>query len=381
MARVFFNPAAKLAVDGPEPTREPMWFHERLPGYAPTPLVAASNLAERLGLGKVWVKDESNRLGLPAFKILGASWATYRAAIERLGREPGRWSTLQGLAAQFAPLQPLTLVTATDGNHGRAVARVAALLGFEARVFVPRSAAPARIQAIESEGARVSVVEGSYDEAVERAAAEAGPNCLVISDTSWQGYEQIPRWVIEGYSTIFWEVHDALAAWGEAAADLVVVQAGVGGLASAAVRHYRRRGRKAAPRIVAVEPERADCLLASVEAGRIVSLPGPHDSIMAGLNCGTPSLVAWPLIRDGIDCFVAMGDEGAYEGMRELARAGLVSGAAGASGAGGLIELLAGDQAGGARERLGVTGQTRVLLISTEGATDPAAYGRIVGHL
>ncbi len=380
MTRIFLNPRARPSVEGAAPTREPMRFHERLPGYAATPLVELPELAERLGLGRVWAKDESNRLGLPAFKILGASWAAYRAVVERLGTDPEPWGTVEELASRLAAIKPLTLVTATEGNHGRAVARVAALLGLEALIFVPRDAAPARIEAIESEGAAVTVVDGTYDEAVERAATEAGPGRLLISDTSWPGYEETPRRVIEGYSTIFWEVEDALAARSVPGPDLVVVQAGVGGLTAAAVRHFRRRDLRNAPRIVAVEAEGFHCLLASAQAGRVVTLPGPHDSIMAGLNCGTPSVVAWPTIRDGIDCFIMIEDERAREGMRELARAGIVAGAAGASGAGGLIEFLAGEDSREAREHLGVGPSTRALLIVTEGATDPATYGRIVGR-
>jgi len=170
MSRVFFNPHARNRIDEDTPGRAPMRFHERLPGYAPTPLVEAPGLARRLGLRAVLVKDESWRLGLPAFKILGASWATYQLAIQRLGSEP-KWRTLDELRAQLQALGPITLMTATDGNHGRALARVARLFGFEAAIFVPAGTVPARIDAIASEGADVTVVDGSYDDAVRRAAS------------------------------------------------------------------------------------------------------------------------------------------------------------------------------------------------------------------
>jgi diaminopropionate ammonia-lyase len=176
-------------------------FHHKLPGYAPTPLVAAPGVAAKLGVGQVWVKDESNRLGLPAYKILGASWAAYRALVERCGPF-APWETLSELAAQLLPFSPFTLVAATDGNHGRAVACVGKWLGLGAHILVPRDMAHARRQAIESEGARVTVVEGSYDAAVEASARLADDAHLVISDTAWEGYERIPAWVIEGFITL-----------------------------------------------------------------------------------------------------------------------------------------------------------------------------------
>ncbi|HEX5690805.1 MAG TPA: pyridoxal-phosphate dependent enzyme, partial [Roseiflexaceae bacterium] len=225
-------------------SRAPLEFHRRLPGYAPTPLVEAPLLAATLNIGRLWVKDEASRLGLPAFKILGASWACYLALQELMGGAIGAWNTLDELAEQLAPLRPLTLAAATDGNHGRAVARTARLLGFAARIFVPAGTAAARIEAIESEGAQVLVVDGTYDEAVALAAKEAGPRCLVISDTAWPGYETVPRDVIAGYSTIFWEIDDELARRGEPPPDLVVVQIGVGALAAAVVRHYRAHERQ-----------------------------------------------------------------------------------------------------------------------------------------
>jgi diaminopropionate ammonia-lyase len=356
------------------PTREPQAFHERLPGYAPSRLVDAPGIAAQLGLERLWVKDESSRMGLPAFKIIGASWAVYRAASqalrERTGQEICDRSTIEELAAAFEPLRPLTLTCATDGNHGRAVARMAKLLGFSARILVPADMAPARIAAIASEGAEVVVHEGTYDEAVARSARDADERTLVISDTSWPGYEEVPRWVIDGYSTIFWEVEDELARRGEAGPDLVAVQIGVGALAAAVVSHFRRPEVDPAPFILGVEPTRAACALASVEAGELVELPGPHDSIMSGLNCGIPSPVAWPLVSRGIDAFIAVEDERARQAVRALAGEGIVAGECGAAGLAGLMtwrDAFGGDLAG-----------KRALVITTEGATDPEAYRRII---
>jgi diaminopropionate ammonia-lyase len=360
-------------------TRAPLEFHQRLDGYAPTPLVRAPELAQMLGVGEVLLKVEASRLGLPAFKILGASWAVYRAIEERIGGAMEPWRSIGELAESLAPLRPMTLAAATDGNHGRAVARMAALLGFQAKIYVPAHTAQARIDAIASEGARVEVVDGTYDDAVARSAEDASNRCLVISDTSWPGYEEVPGWVMEGYSTILWEIDDELARFGGTDPLLVAVQFGVGALAAAVVTHYRQPKREPQPAIVSVEPTRAACMLASMEAGEIVSVPGPHDSIMAGLNCGRPSIVAWPIVSTGIDAFIAVPDVRAREAMRALARAGIVAGETGASGVAGLIELLTGADAARQREALGVDESTRVLAFVTEGATDPQAYADIIG--
>jgi diaminopropionate ammonia-lyase len=384
--RTLVNTNAREVLGGPAPDRAPLAFHRRLPGYEETPLVDAPGIAEALGVGKVWVKDESARLGLPAFKVLGASWAVYKALEERLPGDEGfgDWGTVEELKEKLEPLRPLDLVAATDGNHGRALARVAGLLGLGARIFVPEEMVAARREAIAGEGAEVVVVKGTYDEAVERSYEEAGERSLVVSDMSWPGYERIPFWVIEGYSTMLWEIDDELERRGEAGPDLVVVQVGVGAFAAAVTRHFRVRQLSRHPKLLSVEPAGAACLLESVAAGRIVSVPGPHDSIMAGLNCGRPSLVAWPTVSGGIDALVAVDDEPAKEAMRLTAASGIVSGETGAAGLGGLLELLrrgeqSSDQEEKARRALGVGGESRVLIFNCEGATDPDRYREVVG--
>jgi diaminopropionate ammonia-lyase len=364
--RLFQNPAARAASTGRVADRAPLEFHRRLPGYAPTPLVSAPALAARLGISELLIKDESCRMGLPAFKILGASWAVARALTTRLGGL-APWKTVADLRAQVAP-HGLTFAAATDGNHGRAVARMAHALGCAAQILVPAGTADARIAALETEGATVTIVDGTYDDAVAQSAELASPRCLVISDTSWPGYEDLPRRVIDGYSTIFHEIDDA----GGAPPDIVMVQMGVGALAAAVVQHYRRPG---GPAIIGVEPERAACVMASLEAGRIVEVPGPHDSIMAGLNCGAPSLIAWPLLQAGIDAVVAVEDELARDAMRALAAEGITAGETGAAGVAGLLALTAEQRAA-----LGIGPQSRVLTLVTEGATDPDAYAGIVGR-
>jgi diaminopropionate ammonia-lyase len=375
--RTLINPNAGEILDGPRPDRAPLRFHRRLPGYEETPLVDAPKIANTLGVGKVFIKDESGRLGLPAFKILGASWAVYRALEERLGEDFGDWEEIWELRERLEPMRLLSLAAATDGNHGRAVARVARLLGLGAKIFVPDNMALARRKSIAEDGAEVVVVDGTYDEAVERSADAAGERVLLVSDMSWPGYERIPLWVIEGYSTMLWEIDDALERRNEEGPDLVVVQVGVGAFAAAVARHYRSPG-VSPTKLMSVEPAGAECLFESVEAGTIVSVPGPHDSIMSGLNCGRPSLVAWPIVSRGIDLLVAIDDEPAREAMRLTAESGVVSGETGSAGLGGLLELLRAGEEEKMRRALGMGEETRVLIFNCEGATDPDAYRRIM---
>jgi len=319
-------------------------------------------LAAAFGVSALTVKDESRRLNMPSFKILGASWAVYRLLTSRLGHEPA-WRDLGELRAAFAPLGPLTLVAATDGNHGRAVAHMAGLLGYESRILVPAGTAPARIAGIATEGASVTVVNGTYDDAVRASAELATDRALVVSDTSWDGYTEVPLTVIEGYGTIFTEIDEQLSA----PPDVVVVAMGVGALAAAAVDYYATTAQ-----IVVVEPLNAACGLHSAEAGHPVFVPGPHDSIMAGLNCGTVSTVAWPALSRGVDLFVAVSDGAAERAMRDLADVGVIAGETGAASLAGL-RAVAEDDA------MTIAGQT-ALVLCTEGATDPTAYERIVGR-
>jgi diaminopropionate ammonia-lyase len=355
--------------------------HQRLPGYGPTPLTSLPALASRLGVGAVDMKDESSRLGLPAYKILGAVWATYRALTDRLGHAPEPWHDLAGLRARLGPLRGVRLVTATDGNHGRGVARVARWLGLPAEIYLPRGTAAARLAGIRSEGAGVIEVEGTYDDAVAQAAAVEGEQALLIQDHGWPGYEQVPQWVAEGYETIFVEIDSELVTRHAPPPDFVLVQIGVGTLASAVVRHYRRKGLGHRPVLAGVEPMGAACALLSIEAGHPVMIQAGADaSIMAGLNCGTPSSAAWPLLRDGLDAFVAVEDDQARAAMRLLADAGIVAGESGAAGLAGLMEILERSDSAKARSRLQITDQSRVLLILTEGATDPANWERVTGR-
>jgi diaminopropionate ammonia-lyase len=351
--RIVRNPApAEFAADPDLDNVLP--FHRKLPRYAPTPLVAAPGIAAKLGVGRVWVKDESSRLGLPAYKILGASWATYRALEQRFG-EFAAWETIHDLARQLYPHRRLELVTASEGNHGRAVARMARWLGMSANILLPSTTARARVERIRDEGARVTMIDGTYDEAVVAAARLDGRG-LVISDTAWPGYEQVPKWVADGYSTLFREVDAQLAEDGEAQPDVVAVQMGVGSLAAAVVGHYRQPGM--GTRVIGVEPSEAACVMESIKAGKLVDVPGPFDEAMGGLNCGRPSLVAWPFLKNGLSACVAIRTSRATEAVRVLAADGVASSPCGAAGLAGLLEH-------GAELELSAT--STVLIVSTEG--------------
>lgn len=359
---------------------DPRAFHASMPGYAPSALRPAPAAAAALGVAEVVVKDESARLGLPSFKVLGASWAVYRALLSRLGATPEEIPTFAALREEVAALRPLSLAAATDGNHGRAVAHMAALLGLGASIYVPDNTVSARIEAIESEGATVTVVGGGYDDAIRRSAQDASDRCLVISDTSWEGYEEVPAWVIEGYGTVFAEIEEQLG--DRAHPGFVAAPIGVGALAAAVVRHYWATAASGSsgsprPRIVGVEPTSAACVLESVAAGEIVTLDHPQDSIMAGLNCATPSLIAWPVVSRGIDAYVAVPDARVPEAMRLLAADGIVAGETGAGGLAGMLALAREPQMQEARRALGLGAESRVLLLCTEGATDPEAYERL----
>ncbi len=372
------NPLFDPAKRWPAPDPAVWAFHRRMPAYLATTLFDCPGLAQRYGVGRVLVKAETQRLGLPSFKILGASWATYRALCDHLGFDPEPWLNINDLARRISYLRPFGLAAATDGNHGRAVAFMARLLGFQCHIFVPAGTVPARIHAIQNEGATVTVVDGDYDAAVARSAQEASERCLVISDTSWPGYDVTPRRVVEGYTTIFMEIEQALHAAGVGEPDAVIIPVGVGAFMSATVGYFRSRPWRGA--LIGVEPADANCVQASARAGEMVAVPGPHRSIMVGLNCGLPSPVAWPKVSTGVDWMISIGDERARQGMRELAAAGVVAGETGAAALGALAALH--EDASTAEFRAsGLLGPDKtVLLLVTEGATDRGNYQGIVGR-
>jgi diaminopropionate ammonia-lyase len=329
---------------------DPQAFHRTLPGYALTPLWDVPRVAGALGLGRVVVKDETDRLGLPAFKVLGASYAVHKIMEEGV---------------------PSALVTATDGNHGRAVARTGRLVGVPVRVHVPDGVHPAAVAAIEGEGATVVPTGAEYDEAVRRAGADADASgAVLLQDTAWPGYERIPGWIADGYTTMFREIDAQLAASGDRP-DVVLVPVGVGSLALAALTHYRAADRAHRPAVAAVEPDTAACVLASLRAGALTRVRTGR-TVMAGLNCGTPSSSAWTAMRDGLDAAVAITEEACVAACRLLADTGIDAGPCGGAALAGLRTLLAGPD-DRARRALDLDERSTVVLLCTEGsAGNPA---------
>lgn len=349
------------------PSRAPVRaFHRTLPGYAATPLVSRPALAVALGLGGLYVKYEAPRFGLGAFKGLGASWALHRLQTER-----------------SAPLG--TVSAASAGNHGRAVAWAARLAGLPCVIFLPSGATPAQVDAIRGEGARVELVEGSYEDTVQHCArVSQAQGWQVISDVGYPGYLEIPPLVVEGYSTVFAEIDEQLAQAGWREPDAVLIPAGVGGILHAGVEHYRRRARP--PRIIGVEPVAGDCLSASLQSddGAPAVSAGNGKTTMSYLNCAEVSLSSWPAIRDGIDAMVGVDDAVAEQGMRLLFAAArgeisLEAGSSGASTTGALAALAAGGVDPALRERLGLGPDRTVLVVCTQGAIDQAHFRRVVG--
>ena len=322
----------------PAPVPDALAFHRGLPGYRPTPLRELPAVAAQLGLAEVVLKDESDRLGLPAFKVLGASWAVERALREQPGAD--------------------TLVAASAGNHGRAVAHVAAQRGLRCRVYLPARSIAARREAIAGEGAEVVVVDGTYEDAVARAAADPG---LEIADVGASGPA---RWVIDGYATLFSELP-------EPPADVLIVPVGVGSLAAAAARY----GARAGVAVVGAEPAAAPCLTASLAAGHPVVVPTPGTT-MAGLDCAEVSAAAWPSLRAGIHGTVTVSDPEVHAAMGELSAAGLAIGDSGAAPLAALRALARDPACAALRESLSLGPASRAVLIATEGHTDPAAAAR-----
>ena len=370
MPRVVANQSA-VSQPATHPPEALLAFHRSLPGYAPTPLVPLDSLAAELGVEKVWLKDETQRIGLPSFKIMGASWAVAAAIARHLTLD----SLDLGSLRASLPGSGVQLCAATDGNHGRAVARMARLLGVPCRIFVPAGLAEDRIASIASEGAEVVRGTHTYDPTVMEAADwAASERALLIQDTSWSGYEEVPRQIVLGYDTILREVDDELRLRGFGTPTLVMAQAGVGSFASAVVAHYGSGDDR--PQFVSIEPDSADCVAASIQEGLPTEAAGNLDSIMAGLNCGVVSELAWPILRDGLGAAVTIDDDGAREGMRELAQAGVSAGECSGAAVGGLRLLLSDARW---RERLGITSESCVLVFATEGVTEPSTYTSIVG--
>ncbi|MCP4705406.1 MAG: diaminopropionate ammonia-lyase [candidate division Zixibacteria bacterium] len=360
-------------------------LHRSLPEYKPTPLVSLPGLAKSIGIKQIYVKDESFRFGLKAFKGLGSTYAIYRMMKDYLGKlngpevEPDKF-----YQPNFLRKDEFTFCTATDGNHGRAVAWAAKKLNQKAVIYMPSNTVKARLENVKSEGARVIVVDGSYDKAVKEAAKDAKKNkWFIISDTSWVGYEDIPRHIMAGYLTLFREIHIELGNTTDI--DAILIQAGVGALAASTSWYYNMEYKKHIPKLISVEPTEAACMLQSIKSksGLPLSLKNNPKSIMAGLNCGTPSLVAWPFIKTGFDLFLTVSDEYCVDAMQRYYYPTendpqIISGESGASSLAGLLALYTHKSARTVRNKLGLNENSSILLINTEGDTDPAAFKTLI---
>ncbi|RYO95263.1 hypothetical protein DL766_009443 [Monosporascus sp. MC13-8B] len=356
-------------------------FHRTLPDYAETSLRALPDLAASLGLGHVLLKDESARFSLPAFKILGASWAVYRAVAARLGlvadhgAESGVSISIQDLGAR-AKNAGIRLLTATEGNCGRAVARMAAYMGIPVRVYVPGFMAEATRAAIRGEGAEVVVLDGSYDELIPAlwAEAESDGNALLVLDVSFGNYETIPSYFVEGYSTMLAESErQVLDATGGKPATHAVVPCGAGSIAQAVTEHFKsaeRTERLGGASVVAVEPTTAACLMASLRAGRPVTID-TGDTICCGMNCGTLSTTAWPVLQAGIDASAVVEDAESHRAVLELKDRDVLAGPCGAAALAALKRVCA-----DAKADLGLDESSVVVLFCTEGPRDCRASFR-----
>ncbi len=374
----------RLSIMAPQEVAKARAFHQSIPGYAPTPLQRLNRMAQRLGLGNLWVKDESARFGLNAFKVLGGAYAMARYIASQLGRDVSQlpYEVLTGPQVRQA-LGQATFFTATDGNHGRGVAWAARQLGQKAVVRMPRGSAKSRFDNIAREGAQVSVEDANYDECVRLAAAQAAqtPHGVIVQDTAWEGYEDIPAWIMQGYGTMAAEAVEQLAAQGIRPTH-VLVQAGVGSLAGAVTGYLAQVYASAPPFVAVLEASAADCLYRSAAAGdgRLRAVGGDLRTIMAGLACGEGNPLGWDILRDHASAFLSCPDWVSALGMRMLAAPlpgdpPVLSGESGAVGMGVLGALEAYPAL---REALGLDAHAQVLLFSTEGDTDPDAYRRIV---
>lgn len=339
-------------------------YHKSLSVYQPTPLVSLPNLASKYNVGSIFIKDESHRFGLNAFKGLGASYAIH----------------------QILEQQPNVEIfcTATDGNHGRAVAWAAKLANKKAVIFVPKDTTDNRIKAIESEGAKVIKIDKNYDDTcafAEEVSLKEG--WQLVQDTAWENYEEIPAHIMSGYLTMYKELEDSLHSLPRPKIDIVFLQAGVGSWAGSAVWYYLNRYGHNRPKIIIVEPSEADGFLSSFKTDKRVNPDCSFKTIMAGLNCGIPSLSAWEIIKNGTDVSMKVADEYAERAIRELYFTTgnderIIAGESGVGGLAGFISIMTTDNMLKLKEHLGISLKSNILFYNTEGATDLDNFNKII---
>lgn len=366
---------------------EVVHFHRSFPQYSVTPLHSLDALAKEFHVKKIWVKDESFRFGLNAFKGLGGSYAIGKYLSEKLGTSM-KDVTFDFLKSQKIKdkLGQITFVTATDGNHGRGVAWAANQLGHKAVVYMPKGSASARLENIRAEGAEAMITDLNYDDTVRMASQRAKENgWVLVQDTAWEGYEQIPAWIMQGYATIISEAIEQIISTGDVQPTHVFLQAGVGSFAGSMLGYLVEKFGVKCPVTAIVEPDKAACLYKSIILGdgEPHAVTGSLNTIMAGLACGEPSTVSWDILRDYAHLFVSCPDYVAARGMRVLANPQgqdphIISGESGAVGV-GLVSLLAEtEELKEAAEKLNLNQNAKILIISTEGDTDPIGYRNII---
>ena len=378
----------QLAVMSLENVGKARKFHESFPQYSVTPLAQLKGMAEYLGLGSLFVKDESYRFGLNAFKVLGGSFAMARYIAGQLGKDVSEvdYNYLTGdkLKEEFGQA---TFFTATDGNHGRGVAWAANRLGQKAVVLMPKGSVQSRFNNIAKEGAQVSIEEVNYDECVRRAnaMAEKTEHGVMVQDTAWEGYEDIPAWIMQGYGTMASEAAQQLKEAGVDRPTHIFIQAGVGSLAGAVQGYFANLFHDCEPTVVVMEAQAADCLYQGAKAGdgdiRIVD--GDLSTIMAGLACGEPNIISWDILKNHSAFFVSCPDWVSAKGMRMLGAPvkgdpQVVSGESGAVGMGLIATLMTEPEYAELKQAIGLDENSRVLMFSTEGDTDPENYRKIV---
>ena len=358
-------------------------FHKSFPMYGQTPLVHLPEKAKCLGLGDVYVKDESYRFGLNAFKVLGGSYAIGNYLAEKLGKEISEVNYEILIAPETREqLGDITFVTATDGNHGRGVAWTANQFKQKSVVYMPKGSAAERLANIQAEGAEASITELNYDEAVRLANSQAETKgWVMVQDTAWEGYEDIPTWIMQGYGTMGLEAYEQMPE----KPTHIFLQAGVGSMAGAVTGLFSSIYGEDRPVISIVEPNKADCLYRTAEAndGERHFVTGDMDTIMAGLACGEPCSIGWNILSDYADFFISCPDYVAAKGMRILGNPAkkddrVISGESGAAAFGCVAEIMTNPELAGLKAQLGLNEDSKVLFFSTEGDTDQENYKAIV---
>ncbi len=339
-------------------------FHKSINNYKSTPLISLTQLSEKYNVANIYVKDESYRFGLNAFKALGASYAIHQSLIKNPETE--------------------VFCTATDGNHGKAVAWAAKNLQKKSVVFVPKDTTALRVKAIQNEGAEVIQLNENYDETCKIANEEATKNnWTLIQDTAWEGYLEIPALIKTGYLTMFKEIEKTLHTEKKANIDVVFLQAGVGSMAAAGIYYYLKKYGANRPKIVIVEPTEADGILLSFKNNKISTSEGNSKTIMAGLNCETPSLGVWELLKNGTDFSIKIDDNYAKKAMKELyfpnnSDKRIISGESGAAGFAGFLSIILDDELNEVKNQLQINKNSNLLFFNTEGDTDPKVFNQII---